>query len=62
MCSSLTSTPETCQISAIMHDQLDLEGEVFRLYQCAGIGVVRIFSKSPKPQLAAMAGCEVWKG
>lgn len=49
-------------ISAVMRDQLDLEGEVFHLDQWAGIGAVRIFSKSPKTQLAALTGSEVWKG
>lgn len=53
---------DVSNISGVMHGQLDLEGEVFQLYQWAGIGAVRIFPKSPKPQLAAMAGSEVWKG
>lgn len=49
-------------VSAVMHDHLDLQGEVFRLYQLAVMETVSTFSKFPPPQLAALTGCEVWKG
>lgn len=50
------------KVSAVMHDLLELQGEVFHLYQWAVMETVSTFSKFPQPQLAVLTGFELWKG